>query len=297
MPPRCRRTRRSSRAGTSSITSSFDSNRGSGSTIRQRSGPIRSTIPPCPALASRPYSSALRSSPSTIVPRNTSRARSVAETADPTGRCDPPVLSKRSTSPSVVHPAVEERIGHERRQERIARAQLEHAAAIGAGRRHRARQGAVGLEQHALARDHAVVLPLRLGQRGHPAVAPAAQPLAVSRRRHLPPVGLRRRLRPDRLVRASAATGQRQCDAQPRPRSASASCGGPAAVHRQVSAGDRRAPRRRTGTAPAPPPAPGVTNCLVGCAASSTSFITCSRVSPRAFIVSGICPSTSDVQT
>ena len=40
-----------------------------------------------------------------------------------------------------------------------------------------------------------------------------------------------------------------------------------------------------------------VTNSLVGCAASSTSFMTCSLVRLRAFIVSGICCSTSGVQT
>ena len=41
----------------------------------------------------------------------------------------------------------------------------------------------------------------------------------------------------------------------------------------------------------------GVTNRLVGWPASSTSFITCSRVMLRAFIVSGICRSTSGVHT
>src|SRR5262249_429546 len=40
-----------------------------------------------------------------------------------------------------------------------------------------------------------------------------------------------------------------------------------------------------------------VTNCLVGCAASSTSLITCSLVRLRACMVSGICFSTSGVHT
>src|SRR5437763_1821157 len=40
-----------------------------------------------------------------------------------------------------------------------------------------------------------------------------------------------------------------------------------------------------------------VTNSLVGCAASSTSLMTCSLVRLRAFMVSGICFSTSGVQT
>src|SRR6266404_4520256 len=40
-----------------------------------------------------------------------------------------------------------------------------------------------------------------------------------------------------------------------------------------------------------------VTNSLVGCAASSTSLMTCSFVMLRAFMVSGICFSTSGVQT
>ena len=38
-------------------------------------------------------------------------------------------------------------------------------------------------------------------------------------------------------------------------------------------------------------------NCLVGCAASSTSLITCFSVMPRAFAVSGICFSTKGVRT
>src|ERR1700687_473068 len=40
-----------------------------------------------------------------------------------------------------------------------------------------------------------------------------------------------------------------------------------------------------------------VTNSLVGCAASNTSWMTCSLVMLRAFMVSGICFSTSGVQT
>src|SRR5882724_10575710 len=40
-----------------------------------------------------------------------------------------------------------------------------------------------------------------------------------------------------------------------------------------------------------------VTNSLVGCAARSTSWMTCSLVRLRAFMVSGICFSTSGVQT
>jgi hypothetical protein len=40
-----------------------------------------------------------------------------------------------------------------------------------------------------------------------------------------------------------------------------------------------------------------VTNSLVGCAASSTSRLTCSSVMWRAFMVSGICFSTSGVHT
>src|SRR5271154_5774551 len=40
-----------------------------------------------------------------------------------------------------------------------------------------------------------------------------------------------------------------------------------------------------------------VTNSLVGCAANSTSFMTCSLVMLRAFMVSGIWCSTSGVQT
>src|SRR5258705_478250 len=40
-----------------------------------------------------------------------------------------------------------------------------------------------------------------------------------------------------------------------------------------------------------------VTNSLVGCASSSTSWMTCSLVMLRAFMVSGICFSTSGVQT
>src|SRR5215813_12402352 len=40
-----------------------------------------------------------------------------------------------------------------------------------------------------------------------------------------------------------------------------------------------------------------VTNSLVGCAARSTSCLTCSSVNPRAFMVSGICFSTSGVHT
>src|SRR4029077_20605375 len=44
-------------------------------------------------------------------------------------------------------------------------------------------------------------------------------------------------------------------------------------------------------------PSPTVTNFFVGCAARITSRITASRLKPRAFIVSGICLSTSGVWT
>ena len=65
----------------------------------------------------------------------------------------------------------------------------------------------------------------------------------------------------------------------------------------QIGAGDLTRRRRSTGRRASAATCSTVTNCLVGCAVSSTSLMTCSSVMSRAFIVSGICFSTSGVQT